>query len=93
MSTRKLITISLPPALLRQAEAVARQEHRTRSELLREALRFYVETREVRRKATQQQLAALLGTVQTGRMESKTKRIRTSAGKEVPRGTYRRKRR
>jgi hypothetical protein len=32
---RKLITISAPPALLRRAEQVAREEHRTKSELLR----------------------------------------------------------
>ena len=45
MGTRKLITISVPPPLLRRAEQIAREENRTKSELFREALRFYVDTR------------------------------------------------
>jgi CopG family transcriptional regulator/antitoxin EndoAI len=36
-------TISLPPALLREAERTAREERRTKSELVREALRLYIE--------------------------------------------------
>jgi len=59
MSTRKLITISLPPALVKKAENVAREENRTKSELFREALRFYVESREVR-KASREQLFNLI---------------------------------
>ena len=42
MSTRRLMTNSLPPPLLKKAEAVAHEENRTKSDLLREALRFYV---------------------------------------------------
>ncbi len=34
-------TISLPPALSRAAQALAAAEHRTKSELVREALRCY----------------------------------------------------
>lgn len=64
MSTRKLITISVPPALLRQAEAVAKEEHRTKSELLREALRFYVETKAIRRTAVRKRLFEILDRVQ-----------------------------
>ena len=75
MSTRKLMTISLPPPLLRQAEVVAREENRTKSELLREALRFYVATREARRKASREQLFALLGEVQS--------RTRTTPSREI----------
>ncbi|MEW6324621.1 MAG: ribbon-helix-helix domain-containing protein [Nitrospirota bacterium] len=41
----KLVTISLPPKLLKEAEQVAREEHRTKSELLREALRVYISSR------------------------------------------------
>ena len=51
MRSRKLVTISLPPALLKEAEKVAKEEYRNMSELFREALRFYIETREVRREA------------------------------------------
>jgi Arc/MetJ-type ribon-helix-helix transcriptional regulator len=64
MSMRKLITISLSPALLRQAEVVAKEEHRTKSELLREALRFYVETKAIRRTAVRERLFEVLDRVQ-----------------------------
>jgi metal-responsive CopG/Arc/MetJ family transcriptional regulator len=42
----KLVTISLPPDLLRNAERAAKEEHRTKSELLREALRTYIASRQ-----------------------------------------------
>ena len=45
MRTTKLITVSLPPSLLKDVERVAKEEKRTRSELLREALREYIATR------------------------------------------------
>ena len=69
MPARKLITISLPPPLLKQAEAVAREENRTKSELVREALRFYVETRTVRKETARERVAAFLARVdaRTGR--------------------------
>ncbi len=60
MGTRKLITISLPPQLLKKAEQVAEQENRTKSELLREALRFYIDASEVRRRATRERLLAFI---------------------------------
>ncbi|MBF0519314.1 MAG: ribbon-helix-helix protein, CopG family [Nitrospirae bacterium] len=46
MRTTKLVTISIMPELLEQAEAMAKEEHRTKSELFREALRNYIEERE-----------------------------------------------
>ncbi len=42
MRTTKVTSLSLPPKLLREMERLARREGRTRSELLREALRRYV---------------------------------------------------
>ena len=42
MRTTKVISLSLPPELLREAERIARKEGRTRSELFREALRRYI---------------------------------------------------
>jgi metal-responsive CopG/Arc/MetJ family transcriptional regulator len=36
------VTISLPEDLLSKADAAAEREHRTRSELVREALRWYL---------------------------------------------------
>jgi len=46
MRATKLVTISLSPKLLKKAEKAAKEEQRTRSELLREALRKYLEDRE-----------------------------------------------
>ena len=46
MRASKLVTISLTPKLLKKAEKAAKEEQRTRSELLREALRRYLEDRE-----------------------------------------------
>jgi len=63
MPPRKLITISLPPPLLKQAAAVAREEHRT------EAIRFYVETRAVRKETTRERIAPLLA-----RIDARTRR-------------------
>ena len=39
----KKFSVSLPPELYEQAEAVRMAEHRTRSELVREALRSYID--------------------------------------------------
>lgn len=57
MRTTKVLSLSLPPALLREAERVAKAEGRTKSELFREALRRYVQERrwrELRRYGTEQ---------------------------------------
>lgn len=45
MRTTDTLTISLPPAMVKQMEKVQKEEHRTRSELLREAWRQYFERR------------------------------------------------
>ncbi|MBI3824849.1 MAG: ribbon-helix-helix protein, CopG family [Candidatus Rokubacteria bacterium] len=45
MRTTRILSLSLPPDLFREAERVAKQEGRTKSELFREALRRYVEER------------------------------------------------
>jgi CopG family transcriptional regulator/antitoxin EndoAI len=49
LRTTKLITISIFPELLKEAERIAKEENRTRSELIREALRRYISEREWRR--------------------------------------------
>ena len=41
MRTRQTMTISLPPAMIRAVEKARKEEQRTRSELIREALRTY----------------------------------------------------
>jgi CopG family transcriptional regulator/antitoxin EndoAI len=45
MRTTKPITISLPEDLLREAQRAAKEEARTRSELIRDALRQYLASR------------------------------------------------
>ena len=44
--TTKTITFSLPPEMAEQVQEVMREEGRTMSELIREALRKYTEERE-----------------------------------------------
>lgn len=44
--TTKIITFSLPPKMEKKIEELKRKEGRTRSELLREALRMYIENQE-----------------------------------------------
>jgi len=49
MRTTKTWTVSLPPNLVREVERTAKEEDRTRSELVREALRVYIEERRWRK--------------------------------------------
>jgi metal-responsive CopG/Arc/MetJ family transcriptional regulator len=49
MRTTKPITISLPEDLLREAQRAAKEEARTRSELVRDALQQYLASRRWRR--------------------------------------------
>ena len=53
------MTISLPPAMVRQFEQVRKAESRTRSELVREALRAYFEARYPAVPPTRAELLAL----------------------------------
>jgi Arc/MetJ-type ribon-helix-helix transcriptional regulator len=59
MRTTQILSISLPPALLRQFEEVRKKESRTRSELVREALRVYFEERYPAVAPTPAELSAL----------------------------------
>jgi CopG family transcriptional regulator/antitoxin EndoAI len=47
--TTKTITLSLPPEMVDKIEELMKEEGRTRSELLREALRRYAEEQEMRK--------------------------------------------
>jgi metal-responsive CopG/Arc/MetJ family transcriptional regulator len=40
--TSAMFSVSLPPAMAKEIERVRKAEHRTRSELVREALRHYI---------------------------------------------------
>jgi Arc/MetJ-type ribon-helix-helix transcriptional regulator len=46
MRTSKTISVSMPPAQLKQVERLAKRENRTMSELIREALRQYQQRQE-----------------------------------------------
>jgi len=52
MRTTKNLTVSLPPAQLREMEKTAKKENRTMSELVRETFRRYQRDEEDRRMAT-----------------------------------------
>jgi len=73
---RKLLTISLPPRLHKEAERLAERENRTKSELLREALRLYIDTSEVRRKTTRERLSILIDRVQARTQDVPAREIR-----------------
>ncbi len=48
MPERRTMTVSLPAAMIREVEEVRKAEQRTRSELVREALRTYFSQRRIR---------------------------------------------
>lgn len=47
MKTAKVISVSLPPDMEKEVQKVAKEEHRTVSELLREAFRQYLANRDL----------------------------------------------
>ncbi len=65
------ITFSLPPPMAEQLRQVVKEEERTVSELLREAIRLYMEEREWRRRERQERLRSRTTTDQeeTGRSD------------------------
>lgn len=46
MTNREVVSISLPRGMVREVERRRKVEHRTRSELMREALRAYLRRKE-----------------------------------------------
>ena len=52
----KTITFSLPPEMFKEVKRVKDEEGRDMSELVREALRLYMEDRELRRQARLERL-------------------------------------
>ena len=65
------ITFSLPPEMAHHLREVVKEEERTVSELLREAIRLYMEEREWRRRERLERLRSRTATEQddTGRSE------------------------
>lgn len=68
MRTTDTLTISLPPAMVKQMARVQKEEKRTRSELLREAWRRYFKSRFRAVTPTKAELAA----IRKGRAEIKS---------------------
>ncbi len=65
MATRQTMTISLPPEMISEVERVRKMEQRTRSELVREALRTYF----AKRIAVVESTAAEKRAIKQGREE------------------------
>ncbi len=42
MRTTKIMTLSLPPEMVKEVENIVKEENRTKSEMIREALRKYI---------------------------------------------------
>jgi Arc/MetJ-type ribon-helix-helix transcriptional regulator len=85
MRTAKTVSITLPPDLLVKAQELAEREHRTMSELFREALRRYMTG-----NAEDQQWRALL---QRTRAKGKALGVATEADVERLSDQYRRTKR
>ncbi len=54
----RTITFSLPPEMYQQVQRVREEEGRDMSELVREALRLYMEDRDLRRQQRRERLRA-----------------------------------
>jgi predicted transcriptional regulator len=59
MRTSHTFTVSVPPAMAAEIDKVHRKEHRTRSELVREALRAYIADRYPLAQPTKPELARI----------------------------------
>ena len=49
MRTYQTMSLSLPPSLIKKVLSMAKKEGKTKSELVREALRQYIEMKEMRK--------------------------------------------
>ena len=67
MRTSKVLSVSLPAEMLRRVETLAKAEDRTRSELVREALRVYEDVQRQNRKHVPSRLTATAGATKRAR--------------------------
>lgn len=87
MRTTRVVSITLPPSMFEDAQALARQEHRTMSELMREALRRYQRERGVEKaRAHMEAVADQIGVHTEGDVVRVIRDFRRefSAPKKVP---------
>ena len=82
MRTTRTVSISISPAQLQQVERLAREENRTMSELVREALRRYQE-QQIREDAGNALLAALRALQQNARRKGTSKLTRRQIRAEI----------
>ncbi len=82
MRTTRTVSISINPAQLRQVERLAREENRTMSELVREALRQYHEQKS-REDAGSALLSALRALQQDARRTGTSKLTRRQIRAEI----------
>ena len=78
--TTKTITFSLPPDMADTVEEIMRREGRTRSELLREALRRYIEEREWRQMLRYGELRARDQGIRPENVDTLVEEYRAEAG-------------
>ena len=82
MRTTKPITISLPTNILRETERIAKEELRTRTDVIREALNQYVASRRWRRlRQWGAQTAERLELKTEEDLENLLDRVRAQSGK------------
>lgn len=67
--TTKTLTISLPPLMVDELDRVRHREHRTRSELVREALRHYVGAASHRLPPAEEATTSEIAAIRQGREE------------------------
>jgi predicted transcriptional regulator len=72
MRTSKTMTVSLPPEMVEEFEAVRKAERRTRSELAREAFRTYFARTKVVQATPAEEKAILRGRAEFARGETVT---------------------
>ena len=77
MRTSLLVTVSLPPAIVRASMRVAKRHHMTRSEIMRAALRQYLEEQSALEAITTYQAEARTGKLKKLKSLSKIKNAQT----------------
>ena len=85
MRTTRVVSITLPSSLFEQAQALAKQENRTMSELLREALRRYQRERIFEKaRAHMQGVADEIGVNSEEDVVNLVRRVRGEMAQEEP---------
>ena len=84
--TTRTITLSLPQEMVDKIEELMKEEHRTRSELLREALRRYTEEYEWRKQFRRIEMKAKETGISREQVDGFIDTLRTSGKSQRPAG-------